>query len=70
MRSGDGHIGRVVDLSISPLVVSTSYSTLGTVASRLRSYSRSSRSWTISMCSRPRKPQRKPKPSAAEFSGS
>jgi hypothetical protein len=29
-----------------------------------RSYSRSSRSCTMSMCSRPRKPQRNPKPSA------
>ena len=35
-----------------------------------RSNSRSSRSCTISMCSRPRNPHRKPKPSAAELSGS
>ena len=34
------------------------------------SYSRSSRSWTISMWSSPRKPHRKPNPSATEFSGS
>ena len=32
---------------------------------RSRSYSRVSRSWMISRWSRPRKPQRKPKPSAA-----
>ena len=42
----------------------------GAVVIRSRSNSRSSRSWTISMWSRPRKPQRKPKPSAAEVSGS
>src|SRR5947199_123886 len=35
-----------------------------------RANSRSSRSWTISMCSSPRKPQRNPKPSASEVSGS
>ena len=40
------------------------------VASSSRSYSRSSRSRTMSMCRRPRKPQRKPKPSAWEVSGS
>src|SRR3546814_28495 len=33
-------------------------------------YERSSRSCTISMCSMPRKPQRKPKPIASELSGS
>ena len=42
----------------------------GTVVMRARSNSRSSRSWTISMCSSPRKPQRNPKPSAVEVSGS
>ena len=30
--------------------------------------SRRSRSWTISMCSSPRNPHRKPKPSASELS--
>ena len=35
-----------------------------------RSYSRSSRSRTMSMWRRPRNPQRKPKPSASEVSGS
>ena len=54
----------------SPLVREHVYSTLGTVAIRSISYSRRSRSWTISRCSRPRKPQRKPKPSATEVSGS
>ena len=44
--------------------------TFGTVVTRSRSNSRSSRSCTTSMCSRPRKPQRKPKPSAVEVSGS
>ena len=39
--------------------------TEGAVAIRSRLNSRSSRSWMISRCSRPRKPQRKPKPSAA-----
>ena len=37
---------------------------------RSRLNSRSSRSWMISRCSRPRKPQRKPKPSAALVSAS
>ena len=37
----------------------------GAVAIRSRLNSRSSRSWMISRCSSPRKPQRKPKPSAA-----
>ena len=32
-------------------------------------YSRSNLSWIISMCSIPKKPQRKPKPSASEDSG-
>ena len=35
---------------------------------RSRSYSRVSRSWMISRCRRPRKPQRKPKPNAADVS--
>src|SRR6201993_3795625 len=42
--------------------------TLGAVAIKLRSNSRWRRSWMISRCNRPRKPQRKPKPSAAEVS--
>ncbi len=43
---------------------------LGAVVMRSRSNSRSSRSWTISRCSRPRKPQRNPRPRAAEDSAS
>ena len=39
------------------------------VAMMSMSYSRRSRSWMISMWSSPRKPQRKPKPSATELSG-
>ena len=65
--------GSLAGLSISctsPSVVVTRYSTPGAVVTRSMSNSRSSRSWTISMCSRPRKPQRKPKPSATEVSGS
>ena len=53
----------------SPLVRWMRYTTDGAVAIRSRSNSRVSRSWMISRCSSPRKPQRKPKPSAAEVSG-
>jgi hypothetical protein len=45
----------------SPSALTTWYTTLGAVVIRSWSNSRSSRSCTISMCSRPRKPQRKPK---------
>ena len=65
--------GSLAGLSISwttPSVVVTRYSTPGAVVTRSMSNSRSSRSWTISMCSSPRKPQRKPNPSAADVSGS
>ena len=48
----------------------TSYTTEGAVVMMSISNSRSSRSCTISMCSKPKKPQRKPKPSACETSGS
>ena len=51
--------------TISPSIVWTRYSTEGAVAMRLRSNSRSSRSRTISMWRRPRKPHRKPKPERA-----
>ena len=44
--------------TVSPLVLATRYSTDGAVEISDRSNSRSSRSRTISMCSRPRKPQR------------
>ena len=53
-----------------PRVRTTWYSTDGADAMRSRSNSRSRRSWTISMWSRPRKPQRNPKPRATELSGS
>ena len=43
---------------------------LGAVVMSSWEYSRSSRSWMISMCSSPRKPQRNPNPSASEVSGS
>jgi hypothetical protein len=51
-------------------VVVTWYTTPGAVAISARSNSRSSRACTMSACSRPRKPQRKPKPSASLVSGS
>src|SRR5690606_39440372 len=46
------------------------YDTLGTVVITVILNSRSKRSWIISICSIPKKPQRKPKPKAAEDSGS
>ena len=48
----------------------TRYTTFGAVEIRSRSNSRSSRSREISMCSRPKNPQRNPNPSATEVSGS
>ena len=65
--------GSLAGLSIStmpPSVVVTRYRTPGAVVTRSMPNSRSSRSWTISMCSSPRKPQRNPKPSATDVSGS
>ena len=62
--------GLSIATSPRPCVSMTWYSTDGAEAIRSRSNSRSRRSWTISMWSRPRKPQRKPKPSATELSGS
>ncbi|MCY1452496.1 hypothetical protein D9M71_694190 [compost metagenome] len=56
--------------TVSPFFSTTSNTTVGAVVIRSRSYSRSRRSWMISMCSMPRKPIRKPKPSASELSGS
>src|SRR5216117_967224 len=56
--------------STAPSVLWTWYSTFGTVLIRSRLNSRSSRSRTISMWSRPRNPQRKPKPRATDDSGS
>src|SRR5437773_12214565 len=54
--------------STAPSVLWTWYSTFGTVLIRSRLNSRSSRSRTISMWSRPRNPQRKPKPRATDAS--
>ena len=52
-----GQVGRRVDnASSSPSCSSTSYSTVGAVKTMSRSYSRSSRSWMISMWNKPRKP--------------
>ncbi|MCY1294450.1 hypothetical protein D9M70_437430 [compost metagenome] len=55
---------------MSPFFCTISKITVGAVVIRSRSYSRSRRSWMISMCSMPRKPMRKPKPRASELSGS
>ena len=70
MRARSGMSEGECTATTLPSVSSTSYSTVGVVASSSRSYSRSSRSRTMSMWSRPRKPQRKPKPSAWLDSGS
>ena len=69
--AGSRQAGRVVDgdRRLGRWSSSTWYSTDGADAMRSRSNSRSRRSWMISMWSRPRKPQRKPKPSATELSG-
>ena len=56
--------------TVVPSVWWARYSTDGAVAIRVRLNSRSRRSRTISMCNSPRKPQRNPKPSAPEVSGS
>ena len=70
MRTGSGmSVGLWTGCTL-PSVSVTSNSTEGIVAISSRSYSRSRRSRTMSMCSSPRKPQRKPKPSASEVSGS
>ena len=52
-----------------PFLSYTLYETLGTVVMTSISNSRPSLSWIISMWSRPKNPQRKPKPSAADDSG-
>ena len=53
-----------------PSLRCTRYTTLGAVVMSPRSYSRSSRSCTISMCSSPKNPHRKPNPIALLCSGS
>ena len=70
MLPGSGSFAGLSISRTSPSVVVTRYNTPGAVVTRSMSNSRSSRSWTISMWSRPRNPQRKPKPSATDVSGS
>src|SRR5471032_1638862 len=70
MRDGSGIRDGLSTFSTVPSRMTTSYTTVGAVVIRSMSNSRSRRSCTISMCSRPRKPQRKPKPSACDTSGS
>src|SRR5439155_870212 len=60
IRSGVGSFDGFSMSSTSPAVVRIRYRTLGAVTINERSNSRSSRSWTISMCSVPRNPQRNP----------
>ena len=70
MRPGSGKSdGMWTSVSV-PSVSVTSKRTDGIVAMRSMPYSRSRRSRTMSMCSRPRKPHLKPKPSASDTSGS
>ena len=70
MVVGSGSSDGLSTSMTSPRRSPTRYSTVGAVVMSSSSNSRSSRSWTISRCSRPRKPHRNPKPRAAEFSGS
>ena len=67
---GDGNKDGLEMEIVSPVRKTISYTTVGAEVMRFKLYSRSKRSCTISMCKRPRKPQRKPKPSASELSGS
>ena len=60
----------LVTISSLPSSPITRYTTFGAVEIRSRPNSRCSRSRVISMCSRPRKPHRKPNPRATEVSGS
>ncbi len=70
MRPASGSFEGLSISCTTPSVVVTRYRTPGAVVTRSMLNSRSSRSCTISMCSRPRNPHRKPKPSAADVSGS
>src|SRR4030095_7733955 len=56
--------------TISPSVLKTWYSTFGTVVTIVWLYSRSRRSWVISIWRRPKNPHLNPNPSAEEVSGS
>ncbi len=68
--AGSGIFAGFSMLSTVPSRIVTSYTTVGAVVIRSMSYSRSSRSCTMSMCRRPRNPHRKPNPRAWETSGS
>ena len=73
MKSRTDASGRSAGLAMSntsPSLRCTLYTTLGAVVMRPRSYSRSSRSCTISMCSNPKNPHRNPNPMALLCSGS
>ncbi len=71
MTPASGIFDGLSTLTVPPLLINTTlYSTEGADAISSWPNSRSRRSWMISMWSRPRKPQRKPKPSATELSGS
>ena len=69
MFCGDGISAGLCMCSSVPSVSRAMYSTLGAVAMRVRLNSLSSRSRTMSIWSRPRNPQRKPKPRATDDSG-
>ena len=65
-----GQFGRVFHVDFFAVFRITSYTTVGAVVIKSMSNSRSKRSCTISKCSKPKKPQRKPKPNAWDTSGS
>src|SRR5438874_2152161 len=69
MVVGSGSRAGLSTWTMPPRRSLTSYSTVGAVVIRSSWNSRSRRSCTISRCSRPRKPQRKPEPSAVELVG-
>ena len=73
MKSRTEASGKSAGLAMSrtsPSLKCTLYTTEGAVVMSPRLYSRSSRSWTISMCNRPRNPHRNPNPMALLCSGS
>ena len=69
-RVGSGISDGALITWYSSLVMRALNCTEGTVVMTVMSNSRSNRSCTISICSIPKNPQRKPKPKAAEVSGS
>jgi len=70
ITTGDGRSVGLMIVSFSPLVVVTMKLTPGAVTTRDKENSRSRRSRIMSMCNRPRKPQRKPCPNRGLDSGS